>query len=191
MKTNGTDKRMGATKKKVLLLLSAGIALGFTKRPDKQWQIIHGTAKEWKEINRNSLKHAVHSLYESHLVKEKKHKDGTTTMMLTHEGKQMALRYNLNTLKLSKKKKWAGKWYVVMYDIPEHKRKLRKILMQRLKALGFIELQRSVFAYPHDCRKEIEYVIEAYDAREYIRCMEVTHIDDDSVLRKRFKIAKK
>ena len=181
-------RRIGATKKKVLLLLGAGIGLGFTKRPDKQWQIISEIADEWKKINRTSLNRAVSSLYESHLVKEKKHKDGTTTMVLTHEGERMVLRYNLHTLKLNKKEKWEGKWYVVMYDIPESKRRLRKILMHRLKALGFIELQHSVFAYPHDCRKEIEYIIEAYDAREYIRCMEVTYIDDESALRKKFKI---
>ena len=183
-------KRMGATKKKVLLLLAAGIGLGLTRRPDKQWQIMRAVTLEWKEINRPTLNRVVKSLYQSHLVIRKKNKDGTTTMVLTHEGRRLALRYDLDTLTLNKKRKWDGKWYVVMYDIPEKKRKLREILLARLKALGFIELQQSVFVYPHDCRNEIEFVIEAYDARRYIRFLEVTYIDDESELRKKFKIRK-
>ena len=184
------QSKIGPTKRKILLLLLAGVGLGLTHRPDKQWQIIRGLAKEWKEINRTTLNRSVRSLYKSHLVKEKKNKDGTTTMILTHEGEKLALRYNLDTLKLNKKKKWDGKWYVVMYDVPEKKRALRKDLFNRLKTLGFMELQHSVFAYPHDCRKEIEFIIEAYDARKYIRCMEVTYIDDATELIKKFKIRK-
>ena len=98
------NKRMGATKKKVLLLLGAGIGLGLTHRSDKQWQIVRAVAKEWKDIDRRSLNRTVRSLYESHLVKERKYKDGTTSMVLTHEGEKMVLRYNLHTLELSKKK---------------------------------------------------------------------------------------
>lgn len=184
------DKRMGANKKKVLLLLGAGIVLGLTRRPDKQWQIIRAVREEWKEINRKALHRVVKSMYQSHLLTKKKNKDGTTTLVLTHEGKRLALRYDLETLALKKKKKWDGKWYVVMYDIPEKKRKLREILLARLKALGFVELQHSVFVYPYDCRNEIEFVIETYDARRYIRCMEVTYIDDELELRKKFKIQK-
>ncbi|HCC05381.1 TPA: hypothetical protein DEP58_03715 [Patescibacteria group bacterium] len=185
-----THQRMGAIKKKVLLLLYAGIGLGLTRRPDKQWQIIRTLSKEWKEIHRATLHRAVESLYQSHLVEKKKNKDGTTTMILTHEGRRTTLHYKLENITLSKKKKWDGKWYVVMYDIPEKKRALREILFNRLKTMGFVELQHSVFVYPHDCRRELEFVIEAYEARKYIRCMEVTYIDDESVLRKKFKIHK-
>lgn len=180
--------RIGATKQKVLMFLAAGLALGLTHRPDKQWQIVRGLVAGWKEINRSNLNRAVRSLHRSHLVCEHKHKDGSTTMVLTHEGKKMALRYNLATLTLKKSKVWDGRWRVVMYDVPEEKRALREDLLRTLKRLGFYELQQSVLVFPYECRKELEFFIEAYDAREYIRYMEADYIDDATEVKKPFKL---
>ncbi len=179
---------MGTTKQKVLMLLFAGLALGLTHRPDKQWQIVRGLVAGWKEINRSNLNRAVRSLYRSHLVRKERHTDGSVTMVLTHEGTRMALRYNLVTLKLSREKVWDKRWRVVMYDVPEGMRTLRECLLHTLKHLGFHELQQSVLVYPHECRKELEFFIEAYEAREYIRYFEADYIDDATQLKKLFRL---
>jgi DNA-binding transcriptional regulator PaaX len=179
---------MGATKQKVLLLLVSGLALGLTHRPDKQWQIVRGLVAGWKEIDRSNLNRAVRGLYRSHLVREHLHKDGSVSMVLTHEGKKMALRYNLATLKLNKDELWDRKWRIVMYDVPESNRAFREDLLRSLRHLGFHEVQQSVLVYPYECRKELEFFIEAYDAREYIRYIEATYIDDDSYLKHLFRL---
>src|SRR3989344_9239356 len=92
--------RMGNLKKKVLILLLAGLALGLTRSPKKQWWILKQIPKEFEKINRQALERAINSLYSSHLVSEKDHKDGTTTLILSENGKQKALRFNIDKMEI-------------------------------------------------------------------------------------------
>ncbi|MEK7190180.1 MAG: hypothetical protein AAB661_00230, partial [Patescibacteria group bacterium] len=92
------EPRMGNLKKKVLLLLLAGLALGLTRSPKKHWWILKQIPKEWKKVNRQALNRAINSLYTSHLIQEKNHKDGTTTLVLSENGKQKALRFDIDKL---------------------------------------------------------------------------------------------
>ena len=101
--------RMGNIKKKVLLLLLAGLALGLTRSPKKHWWILKQLPKEWEKINRQALQRAINSLYISHLVQEKHHQDGTTTLVLNENGKQRALRFNIDNLKIKKPTYWDKK----------------------------------------------------------------------------------
>ena len=75
------DPRIGNLKKKVLLLLCAGLALGLNRSPKRHWWILKQIPKEWAKINRQALERAINSLYTSHLVEEKNNKDGTTTLI--------------------------------------------------------------------------------------------------------------
>jgi DNA-binding transcriptional regulator PaaX len=166
----------------------AGVALGLTRSYKVQLRVMKELAKEWREIDRTTLTRSTNVLYRSKLVQRKTHKDGSVTLVLTDAGKKQALRYNLDTLSIPKQRKWDGKWRIVMYDIPEDLRDLRIELLGKLKHLGFVELQHSVFVHPYECRDQIEYLIEAYGAREYIRRMVVEEIDDAGPLRKHFKL---
>ena len=87
MNSEKNIKRLGTIQKKVLLLIYAGLALGLTRSPRKQWRILKEIPKEWEKINRQALDRAINSLYASHLVKEKQHEDGTTTFVLSESGK--------------------------------------------------------------------------------------------------------
>ncbi len=122
------EPRMGNLKKKVLLLLLAGLALGLTRSPKKHWWILKQIPKEWKKENRQALERAINSLYASHLVREKHNKDGTTTLILSENGKQKALRFNIDKIEIKKPIKWDRKWRIVMFDIPERLRRLRDSL---------------------------------------------------------------
>src|SRR3989338_10786847 len=103
------EPRMGNLKKKVLLLMHAGLAVGLTQSPKKQWWILKQIPKEWEKINRQALKRAINSLYRSHLVQEKNNKDGTTTLVLSENGKQRVLRLNIDKLVIKKPAQWDGK----------------------------------------------------------------------------------
>lgn len=116
------------------------------------------------------------------------HKDGSETLVLTDAGKRRAQRYNFERLTVRKQAVWDGKWRVVLYDIPENLRDLRLELFRKLKHLGFVELQQSVFVHPYECRDEIEYLIEAYDARQHVRRMVVDELDIPEPLMKHFKL---
>ena len=131
----------------------------------------------WDSTSTTQFERTAQTLYKSKLVRRKEHKDGSITLTLTDEGRKYALRYHLETLSVKRPKKWDGKWRVVMYDIPEGMRRLRGELRHVLRSLGFVEVQKSVFAHPYECRDEIEFLIEAYNARAYVRRMVVEEID--------------
>jgi len=183
------SKGLGIIQQKVLLLLQAGLALGLTPSPKAHFYILKELAKEWKEINRQSLRQAIKSLYESKMVDMKydKKKDAVT-IILTNEGKKKALTYDILNMKIKKPKVWDGKWRIALFDIPETHRKERDILRWRLKNLGFFEYQKSVFVHPYDCKDEIEYIIEFDNIRKFVRFVVADSLDNELHLKDYFDL---
>lgn len=181
-------KRVGATQKKILLLLAAGLALGLTRSPKKHWWILKQIPREWKKIDRQALERAINSLYTSHLLLEKHHKDGTTTFILSENGKQRVLRFNIDKMEIKKPLNWDKKWRIVMFDIPEKLKKLREALRFHFREIGLIELQKSVLVFPYPCSKEVEFILEFYNARKYVRFVLAEKIDNQLHLMKKFDL---
>ena len=177
---------MGNLKKKILLLLLAGLALGLTTSPKKHRWILKQIPKELEKINRQSLERAINSLYTSHLVAEKHYKDGTTTLILNEKGKHRALTFNIDNMKIKKPAKWDGRWRIVMFDIPEKMRRLREAIRFHFREIGLIELQKSVLVSPYPCDSEIEFILEFYNARKHIRFVLAEKIDNEFHLKKKF-----
>lgn len=75
-----------------------------------------------------------------------------------------------------------------IFDIPEKLKKVRDALRYHLKRLGFIELQHSVFVLPFKCRDEIEYLVEFYNVRRFVRYIEAYHIDNELDLKYKFHL---
>ena len=182
------EQRIGNIKKKVLLLLVAGLALGLNRSPKRHWWILKQIPKEWRNINHQALERAINSLYTSHLIEEKENKDGTTTFILSENGKQKALRFNIDQIEIKKPAKWDGKWRIVMFDIPEKLKRLRDSLRLHFQEIGLIELQKSVLVFPYPCSKEIEFILEFYNARKYVRFLLVERIDNELHLQKKFNL---
>ncbi len=172
--------------KKILLLLLGGVVLGLSRSPKTYFSILKKLKKEWDDINRSSLNRAIRSLYKSKLVETKNNKDGTMTLVLSKNGRLIALSYNLETMRLKKPPRWDKKWRVVMFDVPERLKKVRESLRYHFRNLGFRKLQKSVFVHPFPCFDEIEYITEFYNARQHIRFLVVDQIDNDLDLKKRF-----
>ncbi len=181
-------KRLGTTQRKILLLLYAGLALGLTRSPKQHWWILKQIPKEWKKENKQTMERAINSLYTSHLIKEKQNKDGTTTFTLSENGKQRALRFNIDKMEIKKPAQWDQRWRIVMFDIPEKLRRLRDSLRIHFKEIGLIELQKSVFVFPYPCSKEIEFILEFYNARKHVRFILAEKIDNKLHLMKKFNL---
>ena len=178
----------GKTQKKILLLLFGGLALGLSGSPKKSFKIIDAIVKEWKGIDRQSLKRSIKSLYKEKLVSEKYNKDGTVTLNLTKQGKRFALTYNLENLKIKRQSKWDKKWRIVIFDIPEKKKKIRDALRMHLRQMNFYELQKSVFVNPFECESEIEYIVEFFKIRKHVRFIVADSIDNELHLKQIFGI---
>ena len=144
--------------------------------------------KEWKEINKASLNRAIQSLYESKLVSTKDNRDGTLTLVLSKEGERLALTYDIENMEIKHPRNWDGKWRIVMFDVPEKIKKVRDALRMHFKNMGFYEFQKSVFVHPYPCAKEIEYIMEFYQARKFVRFIVATGIDNALEIKRHFHL---
>jgi DNA-binding transcriptional regulator PaaX len=176
------------TKKKVLLLLGAGIALGLEHSPRRQAYIFKKAAREWKNIDRQYLYRIVREFKYERLVAFEENEDGMTKIVLTEKGKKMALSFDIDSMELKTPDRWDGVWRVVFFDIPEKKRYARDILREKLKHLGFREIQKSMLIFPHPCLSEINFIIEYYQLRKYVRCGEMKNISNEAELKIKFDL---
>ncbi|KKQ22715.1 MAG: Repressor in ring oxydation complex/ phenylacetic acid degradation pathway related protein (PaaX) [Parcubacteria group bacterium GW2011_GWA2_37_10] len=173
--------------RKVLLLLLTGAALSIAYTPRQYWRTVKIAGKEWKKINKEEIRKEIRQLYRSKLLKKTENKDGSITMILTDKGKLRALTYKFDEMKIEDKK-WDGKWRVVGFDVPEKIRWGRDALRDKIKKLGFYEFQKSVFIYPYDCKNEIDFIIEFFGIRKYVRFGILEYIDNEKHFKKIFKL---
>lgn len=178
--------RLGKIKKKILVLLQAGVAFGLANSVSKQKLILKQIPKELEKIDQQVLNNAISSLYKSHLLNIKHHKDGSTTLVLAGEGKHYALRFNLYDMRVPRRGRWDKKWRIIMFDVPENQRVLRDSLRMHLREMEFMELQKSIFVHPFPCEKEVEFLVEFYNARRYVRYIVAEKIDNEIDLMKKF-----
>lgn len=180
--------RLGATAQKVLLLLLGGVALGLSGSPTHYGRILKSISREWQVINNRELYRAIRRLYESKLISHRENKDGSVSIGLNREGRRVALRYKADEMTIPVPSRWDHKWRVVLFDVPEKHKRLRDALRNQLRQLGLQEFQKSVFVHPYECRDEIDFVIELYNARPYVRFIEGAHIDNELHLKRKFRL---
>ena len=182
------EPKIGPVGQKILLLLLGGLLLGLSRSPKGYFKILKTIRHDWKEINRRALNRSLKALGKSKLVEERENKDGGTTMILTERGKYKAITFQIDEMKIPPMKKWDKKWRVVLFDIPEHHKKVRDALSQKLKHVGFHQLQKSVFIHPFECKKEIDFILEFLNMRPYVRIITADQIDNELFLKKYFRL---
>ncbi len=178
----------GPTQKKILLLLLGGLALSCARSSKKQWHIVKGVHEGWKDISKQAAERAVAGLYESKLLTAHENDDGTTTLILSDEGKKRALTYHMRYVKIRPTGPWDKKWRIVLYDIPEDERTTRNAFRDHLTQLGLRKLQHSAAIYPYECKNEIDFFIELLDIRKYVRFIIADSVDDAPHWRRKFNL---
>lgn len=182
------SKGVGTIQKKILLLLFGGLALGLSRSPRGYYRILHEVEKEWRAIDKDALMRSIWRLYDSRLIEEKENVDGSITMVLSEKGKKKALTYNTEKIYIKKPEKWDGRWRVIAFDIPERQGKARRAFSFHMKRIGCKEFQKSIFIHPYHCDDEIDFLIELYQLRPYVRKMVVETFDNELHFKKKFKL---
>lgn len=121
------------------------------------------------------IRESLRSLEKRHLIEYLESKEGAL-IRLTDKGREHIRKFELDTLKLPVKA-WDRRWRLILFDIPEENGKARRALQERLRGLGCFPLQKSVFVYPHECRDEINFLVEFFEVSAYIRYLETPHLD--------------
>jgi len=108
---------------------------------------------------------------------------------LTERGKKMAGRFQIDSLKINKPKKWDKKWRIVIFDIIQLKKLQRNIFREKLRELGFAPLQKSVWVTPYPCKDEIELLREFFGlGQREVRLITAEDIENVDFLIKIFKL---
>ena len=175
-------------KKKLLVLLQAGLVLGLTRHHGRRRYALRSIPKEFRKVEKRYLYRCLHEFHHDRLVEYKERADGTIEMILTEQGRTRALKFNIDIITLPTPPRWDGVWRMVLSDIPETKRRGRDALRHKLKELGFVEWQKSVFVYPHPCRDQIDFVVEFFDLRRYVRYVEFTKPTNEAELKLKFDL---
>jgi len=171
----------------VLELLAMGTMLGFTKSKKERRKLFEESDRIWYSMDRKQLYQILERLKLRHAIQIIKCSDGIEAVQLTNLGKALSLSHQFRNMQLMPKRKWDKKWRFVLFDVPESKKKTRDALRRKLKHLGFLEFQKSVFIYPYPCREEINLVINFFDIAELVYYIEAPIIPD-VIFRKHFKI---
>jgi DNA-binding transcriptional regulator PaaX len=180
--------RLGILGRQILTLLLMGVSFGLTLNPKRRSLILESIPKELRKVKQRYLNKAIKRLYQSKLIHYKENQDGTISLVLSEEGKKKILIYNVETLKLKRQDKWDGYWRVLIFDIPEKLKLVRKFLSKKLQEIGMYQLQKSVYVYPFECKDELDFIIEYFGLRPYVRFALVKEIDNELHLRKIFNL---
>lgn len=115
--------------------------------------------------------------------------EGATLVKITKHGRNRALAYQLDTMKLQKSTIWDHKWRVVIFDVPEKHKRLRDIFRMRLRQLGLYQLQESVYVSPYPCFDEVEFLRELFGVAFHVRYLLVEKIEEDGFLHEHFNLS--
>lgn len=126
---------------------------------------------DWKKWQRNTRR----ALKAGYL--EKTIKNGQPVYRITTQGtERLEKTYPLMRLR---KQKWDGKWRIVVFDIPENKRKVRDKLRWELEDWGLGMLQRSTWITPYSLGKTLKEVLSSQGLSEYIVVFEGANLFDE------------
>lgn len=109
-------------------------------------------------------------------------------IILTETGKKRVLSYKFDDLEIKKTKHWDQRWRLVAFDIPETKKRAREALVQKMKDLGLVQFQKSLWLYPYECKDEIDFVAEVFGVGKYVHYMVVSQTTNDNFLRQKFDL---
>jgi DNA-binding transcriptional regulator PaaX len=115
-------------------------------------------------------------------------RSGKEEFLVTDKGKKKLAILLTEGLHIKRSKKWDKKWRVVLFDIPETKRHVRRGISKRLKAMGMHALQDSVFVSPFPCKEEIDFLTRHFFAEKYFVYLEADNIESKEDLMSVFKI---
>ncbi len=123
-------------------------------------------AQGMREVKKSTLAKALKRLREKGFVELLTGQE--LALRLTDQGKSQALRIKMR----QDDEVWDGKWRLVIWDIPEKRRKARDLFRHQLKLLGFTMIQKSVWASKKDCRVVLKDYINQVGIGEWVTVME-------------------
>ncbi|MFH1129225.1 MAG: CRISPR-associated endonuclease Cas2 [Patescibacteria group bacterium] len=129
--------------------------------------------KREREKSRKKFTFLIYRLKRQGCLKTLKIKNNSA-VMITRQGLDKILRINLKLI--NKKTRKDNKWQMVLFDIPEDKRRSRDLFRNQLKCLGYTGLQKSIWVCQYDTLQETKDLIERYNLKNWVELLLVNKI---------------
>lgn len=128
-----------------------------------------------RPLKKSALAEAFRRLRENGLI-EKEIDEGKILYKLSIIGKDF-LEFNS-----FKEENWDGRWRIIIFDIPESQRAVRRVLRYRLKGWGFVPWQKSVWATKQDVMNKLKLLIKELNINKWIALIESDNVQIDNTL---------
>ena len=109
-------------------------------------------------------------------------------LCITKRGEKVLRGLEIKNYQIRKPKRWDGRWRVLIFDIPERKKRVREQVRRTLHTIGFIRLQDSVWLYPYDCEDIITLFKADLGVGKEILYMIVDTLEYDTPYKKHFEL---
>lgn len=107
---------------------------------------------------------------------------------ITPEGQKILRLWGISDYKLRKPKRWDRKWRMIIFDIPEKKKRIRMQVSRLFKLAGFYRLQDSVWVYPYDCEDIVGLLKADFGVGKEVLYVIADEIENDRYLRHEFSL---
>jgi len=187
----GSIQRNNIHAKEILLTVAkTGIIIVATTSPFFLSAFIKEYFKHLSQKQKQARRRALYELERRKYLSFDENKDGTMTIKLTHQGKLVVRRYNLEEMQIRKPKKWDGQWRVLLYDIPTSSKQAADAFREKLKELDVHQLQKSVWVSPYDFIGEVEFLCGAFDIdiNKYVLYFTTPQIPKERQLKKHYTL---
>jgi len=185
-----SDSKSATVTKFVLMSLAVGGVVFVGALAPALFSLM-GENRQSKRFSKKQIQSSFGALKKRKLIEIIQEKNGKTKVVLTNKGQKRIKEFCFEELRISKAKHWDEKWRVLIYDIPTKPKiynKAREALRCKIKEIGFMQLQKSVWVCPYECEDEILFLAESYYVTKFIEILTVEKMLHDDQLKRKFKL---
>lgn len=187
--------KKGEIKEIILGSLGVGILLGGTFLITPNFPIIYSSIlsliKELRkrEPSNKQVKRVLKELEKKEIISIEKRGEEVVVRLKGWLNPQV-LKYSLKGILEYKRKKkvWKGKWFLVIFDVPEKQRNKRDYLRRFLHSIGFFAYQQSVYIFPYECKEEVALIKKIVEGGKYITYVVADSIENDEAVKRHFQL---
>src|SRR3989344_1267404 len=117
-------------------------------------------------------------------------KNGKKRIEITEAGRRaFALEEQKALIATKHPKRWDHRWRLVMFDIPQYRRRDRDHLRAIVRGCGFLRLQDSVWIFPYECEELITLLKADMRIGKDVLYAIVESIENDGWIKKHFELS--
>ena len=156
--------------------------------PNAMRMFVPMSKQKGRKIYPWEIERALERLISGGLIERKIKKDGET-ISLTTLGQNRLRTINLQNARIRTPAKWDKKWRLVFFDIPHARGTQRDRIRKKLKELGFLQIQKSVYLHPYECYGIIQSLQDFYKIKSYCHYAVVEKIEGSKKYLRHFNLS--